>query len=82
MARQTGNGRSVGPTRNPSIGAAVLDRPIHDAGETKTKNLLQEELLRVGAALQQGHLAERAQVEIFQGGDRAVAESLNAMLDS
>ncbi|HVN03175.1 MAG TPA: PAS domain-containing protein [Bryobacteraceae bacterium] len=26
MARQAGNGRSVGPERNPSIGAAVLDR--------------------------------------------------------
>ncbi|MGD0364778.1 MAG: methyl-accepting chemotaxis protein [Bryobacteraceae bacterium] len=82
MARQAGNGRSVGPARNPSIGAAVLDPPIHDEPEAKTRDLLQEELLRVGAALQQGHLAERARVDIFQGGDRAVAESLNAMLDS
>src|ERR1035438_9788278 len=82
MARQTGNGRSVGPERNRSIGAAVLDRPEADASETQRKDLLQEEIIRVASALQQGRLAERARAELFGGSDRAVAESLNGMLDS
>src|ERR1035438_5281666 len=82
MARQTGNGRSVGPERNRSIGAAVLDRPEADASETQRKDLLQEEIIRVASALQQGRLAERARAELFEGSDRAVAESLNGMLDS
>ena len=82
MARQTGNGRSVGPERNRSIGAAVLDRPEDDASETRRKDLLQEEIIRVASALQQGRLAERARAELFEGSDRAVAESLNGMLDS
>ena len=67
MAKQTGNGRSVGPERNPSIGAAVLDLPVHDAPETQTRDLLQEEILRVAAALQQGRLAERARADLFEG---------------
>ena len=82
MAKQTGNGRSVGPERNPSIGAAVLDLPVHDAPETQTRDLLQEEILRVAAALQQGRLAERARADLFEGSDRAVVEGLNGMLDS
>ena len=80
MARQAGNGRSVGPERNRSIGAAVLDRPEHDGPENR--DALPEEILRVATALQQGHLAERARAELFEGSDRAVVESLNAMLDS
>ena len=82
MARQTGNGRSVGSARNPSTGAAVLDLPEHDERETQRKDLLQEEIIRVATALQQGRLAERARADLFQGSDRAVVESLNGMLDS
>ena len=82
MARQTGNGRSVGPERNRSVGAAVLDRPEHDAPETQNKELLQEEIIRVASLLQQGRLAERARADLFAGSDRAVVESLNGMLDS
>ncbi len=82
MARQTGNGRSVGSARNPSTGAAVLDLPEHDDRETQRKDLLQEEIIRVATALQQGRLAERARADLFQGSDRAVVESLNGMLDS
>ena len=78
MARQTGNGRSVGPVRNPSSGAAVLDHPVHGAAEAS----LHDELIRVAAALQQGRLAERARADLFEGNDRAVVESLNGMLDS
>jgi methyl-accepting chemotaxis protein len=82
MARQTGNGRSVGSARNPSGGAAVLDLPEHDEQETQRKDLLQEEIIRVATALQQGRLAERARADLFTGSDRAVVESLNGMLDS
>ncbi|MGC9952322.1 MAG: hypothetical protein ABSF64_38765, partial [Bryobacteraceae bacterium] len=82
MARLAGNGRSVGPERNPSIGAAVLDLPVHDEHEAQQKDLLQEEILRVATALQQGRLAERARADLFEGSDRAVVESLNGMLDS
>jgi methyl-accepting chemotaxis protein len=82
MARQAGNGRSVGPNRNPSGGAAVLDPPGHDESEAHRKDLLQDEIIRVASALQQGRLAERARADLFEGSDRAVVESLNGMLDS
>jgi methyl-accepting chemotaxis protein len=59
-----------------------LDRPEYYAPETQTKNLLQEEILRVASALQQGQLAERGRTDQFEGADRAVVESLNGMLDS
>ena len=82
MAKQGIDGRRAGPGRNPSHGAAVLDYPEPDAPRTETKNLLQEEILRVATALQQGHLAERARADMLEGGDRTVVESLNGMLDS
>ena len=82
MARQTGNGRSVGPERKSSSGAAVLDRPVHDVPETQTRNLLQEEIIRIASAYEQGHLSERARTDLFSGSSRAAAESLNAMLDA
>jgi methyl-accepting chemotaxis protein len=82
MARQASEGRRISPGRYPSSGAAVLDRPVADARETKRKDLLQEEILRVGSALQQGRLAERARAELFNGGDHAIMESLNGMLDA
>ena len=82
MARQTNDVRRVSSGRNPSNGAALLDRPEHDAPQTQKTDLLQEEILRLAAALQQGHLAERARPELFRGSDRTVVESLNAMLDS
>ena len=81
MARANDGGR-VRSDRNPSTGAAVLDRPARKAPGTETKNLLQEEILRVVFALQQGRLAERARADQFQGGDRTIAEGLNGMLDA
>ncbi len=81
MARQTGNGRSVGPVRNQSTGAAVLDHPVNDAEEHK-KDLLQEEILRVAVAMQEGRLAERGRANLFEGSDRAVVDGLNRMLDA
>jgi methyl-accepting chemotaxis protein len=82
MARQGFDGRRAGPGRNPSHGAAVLELPEPDAPQAETKNRLQEEILRVATALQQGRLAERAQAELLSGGDRTIAESLNRMLDA
>src|SRR5580704_2620348 len=87
MARQASDTlrsdtRRVPPGRNQSAGAAVLDRPEHDAPQTQTQQRLQEEILRLASALQQGHLSERARTELFEGSDRTVAESLNGMLDS
>jgi methyl-accepting chemotaxis protein len=82
MARQGNDGRRVSPGRNPSTGAAVLDRPANDAQEAQEKDLLQEEILRVASALQQGKLAERARAGQFEGGGRAIMESLNEMLDA
>jgi len=82
MARRANDGRRVRSDRNPSTGAAVLDRPARKAPGTETKNLLQEEILRVVFALQQGRLAERARADQFQGGDRTIAEGLNGMLDA
>jgi methyl-accepting chemotaxis protein len=78
MATQSINGRRVGNGRNPSTGTAVLEHPE----KSQTKNQLQEELLRVAFALQQGRLAERARADAFKGVDRTIMESLNGMLDS
>jgi methyl-accepting chemotaxis protein len=82
MARQLNDGRGITSRPNKSTGAAVLDRPERDAKETKKQYLLQEEIIRVASALRQGHLAERARPDLFEGGNRTVIESLNAMLDS
>jgi methyl-accepting chemotaxis protein len=82
MVKQSNNGRRVGPGRNPSTGAAVLDHPAASTTKTHAKDQLQEEILRVGAALQQGRLAERAQTDVFHGSDLAIVESINGMLDA
>src|ERR1035441_7648314 len=82
MARQAGNGRSVGSVRNPSGGAAVLDRPEHDAPEMHAKDLLQEEIQRLVEASRAGRLSERGRVERFEGNDRTLVEGVNTMLDA
>ncbi len=82
MTKQVNDRRRVAPGQKPSNGAALLDHPDHDAEKTQKKDLLQEEILRVATALQQGRLAERARAELFEGSDRTVMESLNGMLDS
>ena len=43
---------------------------------------LREEVLRVTSGIRLGHLAERAQVDMFSGNDRTVVESVNQMLDA
>jgi len=82
MARQAGNGRSLGPERNPSIGAAVLDSPVYDEPETHAKDLLQEEIQRLVEASRAGRLNERGRVERFEGNDRKLVEGVNSMLDA
>src|ERR1039457_5583859 len=82
MARQAGNGRSIGSVRNPSGGAAVLDRPEHDAPEMHAKDLLQEEIQRLVEASRAGRLSERGRVERFEGNDRTLVEGVNTMLDA
>jgi len=82
MARQATDSRRVTPGLNASSGAAVLDRPVRGAAKTKNEDLLHEEILRIASALQQGHLAERAQADLFEGSDRTIVESINGMLDS
>jgi methyl-accepting chemotaxis protein len=81
MARPANDGRRVSPGRNPSTGAAVLDRPATEAYETQTNDLL-EEILRLVEASHAGRLSERGKVELFEGNDRKVVEGVNAMLDA
>src|SRR6202142_4316572 len=81
MARANDGGR-VRSDRNPSTGAAVLDRPARKAPGTETKNLLQEEIVRLVEASHAGRLGERGRVERFEGDDRKVVEGVNTMLDA
>ena len=81
MARQANDGRRVSPGRNLSTGAAVLDRPVTEAHETQTNDLL-EEILRLVEASHAGRLTERGKAERFEGSDRKLVEGVNAMLDA
>ncbi len=82
MARQTSGSRGVGSGRNQSTGAAVLDRPVANAHETQTQELLQEEIRRLVEASRAGRLSERGRVEQFEGNDRKLVEGVNTMLDA
>lgn len=78
MATQASNGRQGSSHRNSSNGVAVLDRP-----ETHEKDeLLQDEILRLVRASQEGRLDERGRVGNFDGPSRGIIESINAMLDA
>ena len=81
MARPANDGRRVSPGRNPSTGAAVLDRPVTEDHETQTNDLL-EEILRLVEASHAGRLSERGKAERFEGSDRKLVEGVNAMLDA
>ena len=82
MATKVIDSRRDTPGRTRSNGAAVLDRPGHDAHETHDKDLLQEEILRLVEASRAGRLSERGRVEQFEGSDRKLVEGMNAMLDA
>ena len=64
-------------TRTNSGGAAVLDMP-----EAHDRELLKNEILRVESALRKGRLSERIQPGLLDSDDRAVAASVNGMLDT
>jgi methyl-accepting chemotaxis protein len=81
MAKQVTNGRHVSSGHNPSTGAAVLD-PAHDASESRAKELLQQEILRLVEASRAGHLSERGRLDQFQGDDRKLLEGVNTILDA
>lgn len=82
MARQDSNGHGVRPSRSMSTGAAVLDRPETHASATNGSDRLQEEILRLVRAAQEGRLTERANFEEFKGNDRKVLEGVNSILDA
>jgi len=63
-------------TKSTSGGAAVLELP-----ETHDRDLLRNEVMRVETAIQLGHLSERVRLDLLDNGDRAVAGSVNGMLD-
>jgi len=82
MAKQGIDGRRAGPGRNPSHGAAVLDYPEPNAPQTETKNLLQEEILRLVEASRAGRLSEPREGEQFEGSDSQADRGVNTMLDA
>ena len=73
MSKPLSTGRRVTPAA-----AAVLDPPAdgHNADP------LQDEILRVGSALQQGRLGERLSADLFEGSDHKIAAGVNSMLDA
>jgi methyl-accepting chemotaxis protein len=81
MEKRSNTGQRVLSGRNPSKGAAVLDRPI-DERTKQVNDLLQEEILRLVDASREGRLSERGRVERFEGSDRKLIEGVNQMLDA
>ncbi|MFY9855701.1 MAG: hypothetical protein WAK26_17665, partial [Terracidiphilus sp.] len=69
--------RRAGLVPNPRVADTTRDSRNAQKGE-----LLREEVLRITSAIRQGHLADRAQVDMFSGNDRTVVESVNQMLDA
>ena len=82
MARQTSTTRQVPSGRNSSSGAAVLDRPENKASQHIDDDRLQQEVLRLVHASQEGQLAERGNPEQFEGNNRKIIEYINKMLDA
>ena len=82
MAKQISNARLAQSGRNSSNGSAVLDRPNPVESTTKANGRLQDEILRLVYASQEGHLTERADAEAFKGNDRKLLEGVNSILDA
>ncbi len=82
MTTYTSKIRRAEPGRNSFTGAAVLDPPQARAKGAKAADRLQDEVLRLVEASQQGRLSERARVEEFDGNDRKILEGVNEMLDA
>ena len=83
MARQTSDSRRVTAGRNPSTGAAVLDRPETVASTTQADDdRLQQEMLRLVEASREGRLSERGRAGQFDGNNRKLIEGVNLILDA
>jgi len=78
MATHTKNGGQVSSRRVSSNGAAVLDRPEMDTND----HLLQDEILRLVRASQEGRLEERGKANEFEGNERELLEGVNSILDA
>ncbi|HEY4360524.1 MAG TPA: methyl-accepting chemotaxis protein [Bryobacteraceae bacterium] len=79
----------VNDSRRGSSGAAVLEGTNKESNgrqarekESQSKELLQEEILRLVEASRAGRLSERGRVDQFEGKDRFLVEGVNAMLDA
>src|SRR5579883_2346701 len=81
MMKQTNSGRPGRPGRSETGGAAVLDAAPPQERQ-RSKRALQDEVERLGAALNQGRLDERAHADAFSGEGRAVLECFNGILDT
>ncbi|MGA3009810.1 MAG: methyl-accepting chemotaxis protein [Terracidiphilus sp.] len=82
MARQTSKDRQVPSSRNSSNGTAVLDRPTIRKSPARADGRLQQEVLRLVQASQEGRLSARANAEEFKGDDRKLLEGVNQILDA
>jgi len=82
MARQTSNARLAQSGRNSSNGAAVLDRPEPVKSRSRADNQLQEEILRLVQASNDGRLTERGRAELFVGNNRKVVEGVNSIIEA
>src|SRR5450631_1025111 len=82
MAKQTNDRRGIAPGPKSSDGTAVLEPPVRSAAKTQSKDLLQEEILRLVEASRAGRLSERGRLELFEGNDRKLVEGVNTMLDA
>jgi methyl-accepting chemotaxis protein len=82
MARQTSNTRQVPSGRNSSSGTAVLDRPENKASQHIDDDRLQQEVLRLVHASQEGHLDECGDPDQFKGNNRKVIECANGIFDA
>jgi methyl-accepting chemotaxis protein len=82
MTRLSSNGHGIHSNRDAASGVAVLDRPEIHRSATQANDRLQEEMLRLVQASQEGRLTERANVEEFKGNDRKLLEGVNSILDA
>ena len=71
--------RTNGHGKNGENGAAMVTFVTEAISQRLS---VVDETNRLREAVQQGHLSERAQVELFSGQDRAVLEAMNGMLDA
>ena len=82
MTRKESANPRASQGRNSPGGSAVLDRPANGRFVQEPVRALEQEILRVSAALQQGKLSERLRVDAFEAGDRSIGAAVNGMLET